>query len=367
MDTTRSKDILRACYRVAVGAAALAALPLRSRDHRVAIFYGGARAGDFGGPLVKVKLLQQRFPQHFPGYSLLYILSNAIYLPQPAISRLRNAGLPLVFNQNGIFYKAWFPHGWERENARMAGVHTVADHVFYQSEFCRECAERFLGPRKGSSEILYNAVDVTQFTPAPEQRNRSPFTFLVTGRISRSTAHRLFSSVQGLAMARRGGLDVAMIIAGGIEPEVKTRVRREVEELDVSGSVTFSGPYRWAAAPALYRSADAYLMTKHNDPCPNSVLEALASGLPVLYSASGGVPELVGEDAGIGLPIEQTFERAVVPTAEAIAEGMAKIMRVHAPMAAAARQRAVERFALSHWFDRHAAVFERLLNKRAPL
>jgi glycosyltransferase involved in cell wall biosynthesis len=364
VDTTRTKDALRFCYRAAVGSVAIAALPLRRRDDKIAVFYGGARAGDFGGPLVKVKLLRQRFPQRFPAYSLLYILSNAIYLPQAAIYRLQDAGLRLVFNQNGIFYKAWFPDGWERENARMANVHAVADHVFYQSEFCRECAERFLGSRRGPSEVLYNAVDVDHFTPAREPRSGAPFTFLVAGRISHSTAHRLTSSVQGLAAARRGGLDAAMVIAGGIDPNVEGQVRADMERLGVADAVTFSGPYRWGGAPTLYRSADAYLMTKHNDPCPNSVLEALASGLPVLYSASGGVPELVGNDAGVGLPVEKTFEYAAVPKPEAIAEGMAKIVDGRAGMAQAARRRAVERFALPQWFDRHQAVFQRLLEKR---
>jgi glycosyltransferase involved in cell wall biosynthesis len=363
METTRFKDALRLSYRAAIGAAALAALPLRRRDRELAVFYGGARAGDFGGPLVKVKLLQRRFPQHFPAYSLIYVLSNAIYLPQSATDRLRGAGLPVVLNQNGLFYKAWFPDGWERENARMARVHAVADHVFYQSEFCRDCAERFLGRRQGSSEILYNAVDIEHFSPATERRADKPFVFLVAGRIGRTTAHRLMSSLEGLATARRGGLDVAMTIAGGINPEVEAEVHALVERLGLAEAVRFTGPYRWNQAPALYRSADAYLMTKHNDPCPNSVLEALASGLPVLYSASGGVPELVGDEAGVGLAVPLTFDYAAVPEPSAIADGMAKIISGRTAMERAARQRAVERFSLSHWYDRHETVFKRLLGE----
>lgn len=364
METTRLKDIVRLSYRATMAAAVTAAMPLRRRNRDLAVFYGGARSGDFGGPLVKVKLLQRKFPQHFPDYSLVYILSNAIYLPQPMIDRLRGAGVPVVLNQNGLFYKSWFPDGWERENARMAGVHAVADHVFYQSEFCRDCAERFLGRRQGSSEILYNGVDVDHFSPASERRQGKPFMFLVAGRIGRTTAHRLVSSLEGLAMARRGGLDVGMTIAGGINVDVEAEVRALVARLEIADVVRFTGPYRWIDAPALYRSADAYLMTKHNDPCPNSVLEALASGLPVLYSASGGVPELVGDDAGVGLAVPVTFDYVAVPEPDAIAEGMAKIISGRTAMERAARQRAVERFSLSHWFDRHETIFKRLLGER---
>ncbi len=53
---------------------------------------------------------------------------------------------------------------------------------------------------------------------------------------------------------------------------------------------------------ALLREQDAYLTASRHDPCSNSVMEALACGLPVLYLNSGGHPELVGE---AGLPFEQ--------------------------------------------------------------
>jgi len=354
------KDMVRSAYRGAVGAAVLAALPFRVRDRRPAVFYGGARPGDFGGTLVKVRLLQENFPEHALRFSLLYILSNAIYVPQRVLDNVRAAGVPVVLNQNGVFYPGWYPDGWQRENVRMAKVHAAADHVFYQSEFCRRCAEQFLGARNGRSEILYNAVDTNHFTPRRAARN-GPFTFLVSGKISGWTAYRLSSSVAGLAAARAGGLDVHLTVAGLIEAKVERAARRQIERLGLANAVIFSGPFSAAQAPAIYRNADAYLITKHNDPCPNSVLEAMACGLPILYSASGGVPELVGSDAGMPLPVPDTFED-VAPAAEAIAEGMARVMQDRERMASAARARAVERFALPHWLERHQAVFECLLS-----
>ncbi|MGV3632910.1 MAG: glycosyltransferase family 4 protein [Pseudorhodoplanes sp.] len=362
MDSAKQKALLLSVYRSAVGALTLAALPFRSKD-RLALYYGGARAGDAGGPLVQVKLVQRKFPQHFPGYSLVYMLSNAIYLPQFAVERLVGAGVPIVLNQNGLFYKAWYPDGWERENERMAGVHRVASHVFYQSEFCRMCAHRFLGPRSGGSEILYNGVDTDAFKPRERRETDQPFTFLVTGLIGKATAHRLKSSVQGLAAARKGGLNCLLKVAGGIDDDVRGEIASEVDRLGVADHVSFTGAYHHAQAPELYRSADAYLMTKQNDPCPYTVMEALATGLPVLYSASGGVPEQVGDDAGVGLPVEQTFDYPVVPTADEIAKGMEAIIQGSEQMSKAARARAVERFSLTHWYSRHEAVFNKLLGE----
>jgi glycosyltransferase involved in cell wall biosynthesis len=49
----------------------------------------------------------------------------------------------------------------------------------------------------------------------------------------------------------------------------------------------------------LYRENDIYLTASKNDPCSNSLIEALTCGMPALYLRSGGHPEIVGE-AGFG-------------------------------------------------------------------
>lgn len=356
------KRLMRAGYGATLG---LHALLSGGRGDAVRVYYGGARAGDVGGPLVKVKRLREHFPEDRWGYTLVYALSNAPYLPSFALRLLRRRGIPVVHNQNGVFYPAWFDGDWKAQNARMARSYHLADHVFYQSEFCRRAADRFLGQRQGPGEILYNAVDTGHFRPATEETPARPFTFLLTGKIGNHLFYRLESTIRGLALARRGGLDVALTVAGWVEAEVLARSRALAAELGVADAVRFIGRYTQAGAPAVYQGADAYVMTKHNDPCPNTVLEALACGLPVLYSASGGVPELVGDEAGIGLDCPEDWETVHTPGAEAIAAGMGAVAERHSGMAAAARRRAVERFDIAHWLERHAAVFTRLVEARA--
>jgi glycosyltransferase involved in cell wall biosynthesis len=354
-------DVSRSLYRAVVSAATCASLAVRAPEGRLAVNYGGARRGDFGGPRVKISLLSERFPERHVGFSLLYLLSNSIYLSQRVIKAVERAAVPIVLNQNGVFYRAWYPQNWQRENARIAAVHARANYVLYQSEFCRQCAQRFLGPRTGQAEILYNAVDTKRFSPRVGGRTGRGFGFLVTGKIGPSTAYRLTASIEGLAAARRCGVEADLVIAGLIDPSVEASARQLAERLGVARCVEFTGLYRAAQAPAIYQAADAYLMMKQNDPCPNVVLEALACGLPVLYSASGGVPELVGTQAGIGLSVSDGFDHVAVPSPTAIAEGMARIVQHHEEMSHAARARALAHFDITPWLDRHAVVFARLL------
>lgn len=350
--------LAREGYRHVHALKMLALSPLRAR-RQVNVSYGGARGGDLGGPLVKVRLLSRRFPDTAVGFSLLYQLSNVIRLADWAFPALVKAGVPVVLNQNGVFYPGWYDGDWRRENARMQAVHGSASHVLYQSEFCRQCALKFLGLRDGAWEILHNAVDTAAFTPATE-RAPGPVRVLLTGKIGASTAYRLIASLEAIAAARRGGFNAELTVAGAIDPDVRAEAEALMAQRHLSGAVRFTGPYSAVQAPEIYRSADLYLMLKHNDPCPNVVIEALASGLPVVHSNSGGVPELVGE-AGIGLAVAETFEGYDVPDAVSTAEALAQAFARRETLGTLARERAEGHFSLEHWLARHARLFEELV------
>jgi glycosyltransferase involved in cell wall biosynthesis len=138
-------------------------------------------------------------------------------------------------------------------------------------------------------------------------------------------------------------------------------VRRELPGLlaGVEDRVELLGPYSQAEAPALYRRADLLLHTKYNDPCPTVVLEAMACGLPVVHSASGGTPELVGE-AGVGIEAPLDWEHDHPPAAEALAAAVRECAERLDALSSAARTRAM-RFDVRPWLERHRAVFEELV------
>ena len=79
-------------------------------------------------------------------------------------SRARR-GVPVVLNQNGVGYPGWAGERAEELNRPLRRALGAADHVLYQSEFCKRSADEFLGQPSGAWEILYNAVDVEHFVP----------------------------------------------------------------------------------------------------------------------------------------------------------------------------------------------------------
>lgn len=320
------------------------------------------------GGLVKFQRLAAVYPNAPLDFNLLYLGSSSRPRDSSALIRLARArGAAVVWNQDGVAYPGWHGPGWERANEPMAKALHAADHVFFQSAFCRLSADRFLGERSGPSEILYNAVDTGFFAPAsppvgPADGAR-PLTLLLGG--SQYQWYRVEVALRTLAELLHGGLEARLIVTGALvfDPE-PARARSRVADLGaglgLADRVELTGPFTQAAAPSVYRRADVLLHPKVNDPCPGTVLEAMACGLPVVYSATGGVPELVGADAGVGIPGPLDFEHDHLPSPEELADAVQQVAGSLAEQAAAARERAVERFDLQPWVERHRAVFERL-------
>ncbi|MBL8833947.1 MAG: glycosyltransferase family 4 protein [Rhodospirillales bacterium] len=355
---TRVKKLARLSYGIALGASAVITAPFSGRRGAPRVYYGGALVGDVGGPLVKVRRLIEYFPEHQIDYNLVYALSNAPYLPDFALALLRLRGIPIVHNQNGLFYPAWYRGDWRGENARMARTYRQAAHVFWQSEFCRRGADLFLGPREGPGEVLYNAVDTSRFTPAPAIPD-GPVVFLMTGKMDAHLYYRIENAIRGFANVVAGGLDARLRLAGWAAPTVEERARSLAEALGIADRLEFKGRYTQAIAPDIYRAAHIYISTKHNDACPNAVIEAMACGLPVVFSASGGVPELVG-DAGIGVKVPESWDEPQVPDEIVLAQAMHDVAADRGRFGAAARERAAAHFDIGHWIARHRTVFESL-------
>ncbi len=361
-DTRRStkltKALARRAYGALLGLGAVATVPFSGRRGMPRVQYGGAISGDVGGPLVKVKRLTEFFPEERLRYNLVYALSNAPYLPDLALALLKRRGVPIVHNQNGVFYPAWYDGDWKAENARMARTYHQANYVFWQSEFCRRTSNLFLGTRSGPGEILYNAVDTKRFVPR-DTLLEGPVTFLATGKIDLHLYYRVENTLLGFAAAVQNGLNARLHLAGWMAPVAETRAHASVVRLGIADRVAFLGRYTQAEAPDIYRGAHVYVATKHNDPCPNAVIEAMACGLPVVYSASGGVPELVG-DAGYGVPVPEVWDGPHVPPVDQLAAAMISAATRISELAAMARARAVAKFDIAHWIDRHRAIFESL-------
>jgi glycosyltransferase involved in cell wall biosynthesis len=333
------------------------------------VFYGFDRlpaAHEAGhGGIIKVQDLQREFPNTPHGANLLYLISS--YTPMFA-SRMawlaRRAGARFLLNQNGVAYPGWYGPGWERANAKMQKRLLQADHIVYQSQFCKDTADRYLGGARCPWDILHNPVDTTRFVPAAVDPAPGLFVILLAG--SHGSFYRVQAAVDALAALRPRLPESRLIIAGRCvwgpsESTARTELFAYAAQRGVADAMTLTGPYSQTAAVSLLQRAHVLLHTKYNDPCPRLVVEAMACGLPVVYSATGGVPELVCDAAGVGVPGPLDYEHDHPPAPDALAEALYTVAGRRTTFSAAARRHAVTRLDVQPWLRRHAGIFQQVL------
>jgi len=325
------------------------------------VFYGHDRVPAPGEPVAggtaKFQRLASRWPNRPTDFTLLYLGST--WLPRdlrPLLWLARRRGALIVVNQNGVGYPGWAGAEAEAFNRPLRRILSCADHVLYQSAFCKRSADELVCAPAASWEILPNAVDVSHFVPTARSPGAGPVLLLGGDQYQ---AYRLELGLRTLASLLPSHPEARLLVTGRLAVPAEPLVA----ELGLSGRVDVVGRYAQRDAPSVFQRAHLLLHTKVNDPCPSVVIEAMACGLPVVYARSGGVPELVGEDAGIGVPHPDSFDRDEPPSPEAMADAVGSVLGDLPGYATRARARAVERFALEPWLDRHAALFDELLRE----
>ena len=123
------------------------------------------------------------------------------------------------------------------------------------------------------------------------------------------------------------------------------------------GVVEFLGVQR-DVRPCL-RQASLFVLSSIREAMPNAILEAMASGLPVVATRAGGVPEVVREgETGLLVP-----PRNPEALGKAICSSLANPAQLFA-LGQAGLRRAQEEFSFEAMVRRHEAVFDRLIRQK---
>ncbi len=310
---------------------------------------------------VKLEHLRARFGESRTGFNVLYMVSSLLHLVPQAeelVGWAKRNGVLFVWNQNGVAYPAWCGDAYPWFNEPMRRLIAQADHVVYQSDFCRQCADRYLGEVLAPSEILWNPVDVGRFSPAGSAPPSNVWQLLAMG--TNHAFYRVRASLDALVELIRRGICVRLTIAGELRWANGDReVAAYIAEHRLHDHVTLRPRFTQAEAPEIYRKAHVLLHPKYKDPCPTVPIEAMACGVPVVGSRSGGMPELVPDSAGRLADVPEDWTRDHAPVAGAMADGVIDIMKMHADFSRAARVWALRKFDAARWVDRHAEIFSR--------
>jgi glycosyltransferase involved in cell wall biosynthesis len=219
--------------------------------------------------------------------------------------------------------------------------------------------EHLTKQRFPSGRIVYipNGVDAEKFRPrTPGETQRSPDDWPAGGPIvisvGRLVAVKAFDVLlDAWAMVLHHHPEAHLAIAG--DGPLRESLLQQAVELGIAGRVTFFG--RRSDVPELLRAADIYVSSSRSEGMSNSLLEALASALPVVATRVGAAEDTV-DDGVTGLLVPS--ENAV-----AIAEALSTLIKDplrRRGMAERARARAMRDFEVSIVVDRYLRLYQDL-------
>lgn len=216
--------------------------------------------------------------------NVIHIMANSGWswhlFATPAIWIFRLRGVPVIVNYRGGEAADFLANAQGLVKFSMQR----AARLIVPSAFLQDVFGRFGMP----ASIVPNIIDLARFQPR-DARNSDEAHLVVTRNMEtiydNATALRAFQIVQAQC-------PVAHLTIAGSGPEEQL-LRQLAQELGLGDKVRFAGRLDRDAMAALYRSADIMLNPSLADNMPNSVLEALASGVPVVTTNVGGVPYIV--------------------------------------------------------------------------
>jgi glycosyltransferase involved in cell wall biosynthesis len=208
--------------------------------------------------------------------------------------------------------------------------------------------------------LIPNGIPTDEYAPNPDTRAQwrqahgiEPRATVLThiGRFAFQKNHALL--VEAFAQVRSNAPLYLLLVGGG---ELENAAREQVAGLGLESRVRFLGIR--ADVADILRASDVFVLSSRWEGNPMSVMEAMASGLPVVSTAVGGVPELV-RDGETGLLVPSEDAGALARAIQALVDDPAR----RQAMGAAARQHAVASFDIRHTVRGYEQLYEALLSK----
>jgi colanic acid/amylovoran biosynthesis glycosyltransferase len=247
----------------------------------------------------------------------------------------------------------------------------VADRLrFAEFVITNSCYnERHLRAQVGAGaspvHVIYNGIELHRFPPVTPamRKDGDPFRLLAVGRLVEPKGFRYL--LHACRILRDRGIDLSCEIIGGPVDPSDTATWLELRmlhtELGLGANVQFLGAQPFSSVLAAHQRTHVFVLPcvrardGSHDITPNSLLEAMARGLPVVSTTSGAIPEIVdhGRD---GILVSPGDERAI---ADALQDLRNDAGLRHA-LGRGARQKIEERFDIDRNIAQRVSLFRSL-------
>lgn len=278
-----------------------------------------------------------------------------------AVVAAKLAGVPVVVHSEHGYEVDMFAGLPLRQRLFRKMAYGMADAVFALTRELRDFHSRQAWIHPQRMGVIYNGVDTKRFAPCTKTRiaTRAEFGFppdsFVVGSVGRLVPIKDYLTLlKAAAKLKESGIDVRVLLVGS-GPERAKLQKAASDWLD--GRVLFAGDSD--RIPEMLNTMDTFVLPSLGEGMSNTVLEAMASGLPVIATKVGGNPEIV-DDGRTGWLFTPGDVQWLADKLKVLASDRALIHRV----GTAARERAIESFSLDRMLENYRSFYLDLAARR---
>jgi hypothetical protein len=278
--------------------------------------YFGTNIFKIGGPYIRNRKLISVFGNNIFNPNIIYAQSYWTSRELKDAAEYSKAyNVPIIFNQNGWYYKGWYKKGWKKKNKELVNIHRKSDYIIYQSKFCKNASKSLNNyETKNKNKILLNCLSSAKSIIRPNDTNY----FMLSGVFDIDAYHIISPALLAFKhLAENYNFkkkNIKLIIYGFFTKEAKNEkwykiVEEYITYLTSTGILEFRGKYNYKDNNNFLDISYA-LHLKYKDPCPNAVVERIKLGILHIFSNSGGTPEII-RDTGLPINVKNTWSKQV--------------------------------------------------------
>jgi glycosyltransferase involved in cell wall biosynthesis len=174
-----------------------------------------------------------------------------------------------------------------------------SNKIIAVSDFTRRELLQYYKVKEEKIRVIHNGVDVNKFKPARDKRkakeelglNPEDIAILSVGRLYARKG--LFTLIESMPAVVRRFRNAKFVISGKGQSNEMKKLIAHAEKLGIRDNILFTGYFPDKKLPKLYQAADVFAFSTFYENLPFAVLEALSTGLPVVTTCVGGIPEMI--------------------------------------------------------------------------
>lgn len=226
----------------------------------------------------------------------------------------------------------------------------LADRVIYQSRFVKQRWRQYAKKIPQHETIIYNAVDLDEYKPNLPNLDKPLRLLCVEGCIQNSDAYLRPIEFLYKQLVEKHVIN-SFVVIGDISESNVERLRATCPEIEITAQIPREEVRK-------FYPGSIFLCLEVNPPCPNSVIEALASGAPVIGYNTGSLAELVPSNAGFLAEYEKNPWKLEIPDLKNIHEAALQVIENFPEYSVNARRHAEVNFDVNKMSDEYIAVLE---------